>query len=145
MSAFVKKMNENIKFNLSPLITNTKYSFESEIIKTLSFFNNKNFRQNFINSSTDKSTLRPQSDKNKLYINKTTVNKQINNNIKYNYRSIDNILKDNNNYINQFNNKRNSIKPKRPSNLSINISNNINNCYYNYSNNLFNEKIIEKF
>ena len=97
---------KNIKFNLSPLITriNAKYSFESEIIKTLSFFNNKNFKQNILNSSTHKSTLRPQSEKNKLYYNKNTINKQ-NITTKSNYKPspIDNTLKDNNYFKAQIN------------------------------------------
>jgi hypothetical protein len=150
MNAFGQKMSENIKFNLSPLITriSAKYSFESEIIKTLSFFNNKNFKQNILNSSTHKSTLRPQSEKNKLYYNKNTINKQ-NITTKSNYKPspIDNTLKDNNYFKTQTNyntNKCNSIKPKKPNNFSININNNTNNFYYNCSNNLFNDKIIER-
>ena len=150
MYTFGKKMSDNIKFNLSPLITriNTKYSFESEIIKNLNFFNSENFKQNILNTSIHKSTLRPQSEKNKLYNNKNTINKQ-NITTKSNYKpsSIDNTLKDNNYFKTQINyntNKCNSIRSKKPSNLSININNNTNNFYYNCSNNLFNDKIIER-
>ena len=153
MYTFHNKINENIKFNLSPLITkiNTRYSFESGIIKTLSFFNNKNVKQNIINSSIHKSTsLRPKSEKN--------INTSYNNgkqNIKYNIKLIsnNNTLKHDINRNNErLNNKNksnknknyNSINSKKPSNLSININNHTNNYYYNYSNNLFNDKIIER-
>ena len=158
MHTFANKNNENIKFNLSPLVTkiNTRYSFESEIIKTLSFFNNKKNKYNLINSSTHKTTINPQSAK---IINTScnTKNNNVQKNIiKYNFKSslINDILKDNINKINKFKNKVNqsnnnikkfnSINNKKSNNLCINIDNNANNYFCNYSNKLFSHKNIEK-
>ena len=169
MQTSENKINENIKYNLSPLSTkeNSKYLFQSEIFKTLSFFNNikdKNNLVNFYDSSTCRTvSKKPKSSKNKnsSYANHTN-NSDKSNIIKYNfkYSQINNIIKEslhkkysnlnidtcltykNNKEENKKQNllNNNNINHKKFNNLNININNNTNNYYYNYSNNLFNVK-----
>ena len=151
MYSFSDKRSDNIKFNVSPLLTKVeaKYTFGSEIIKTLNSFNNKKNKisqqqyLDFNNSSNHISTTKaPKSAKRNINIFNIYNNNNQNNINKYNFKSslINDILKDDSNkkksYIkfdndiirksNKYNNKYQLRNNKTTSYINSNKPNNLN-------------------